>query len=268
MNIRVLDTASLYGESEVILGRAMAKLNSSDFRIVTKTVSMAASESITGPDVFRLQSALIQSAQRLGKPLLDTVLIHHSSDLVKPGGEKLMDALNAQKASGRIRRIGVSLLSLAHFAEIDARMRPDVIQLPLNILDQRACHHLALRNFRRRGGEVHVRSVFLQGLLLMDPNRLPAFVSGEDCRKLMSLRSVLRQEQVTAIEACLAFVWQSRIADVGIVGVTSRKELLQVQYAWDRREQVAEILSGQWKKWASDSEIVMTPALWPTWRAK
>ena len=59
--------------------------------------------------------------------------------------------------------------------KIDLRQKS--IQIPVNALDRRAIHSGLLRRLKTKGVEIHARSVFLQGLLLMQPTELPEFFS-------------------------------------------------------------------------------------------
>jgi len=84
--VRILDTAPAYGESESRLGRA--GVSKSNFKIVTKTpvhrqknVSESVGEEIEQVFEHSLKRLRVESAYAL--------LVHHGTDLLKPGGERI-----------------------------------------------------------------------------------------------------------------------------------------------------------------------------------
>lgn len=172
--VKVLDTACLYGDSESVLGRCLPAGH--DFRIVTKTPKFSGMEGASA--VAALNAAFAESCVRLRVPGVYGLLAHDANDLLGTQGEMLWQAMSALRAAGRVSRIGASVYN---GAQIDALLQQyplDLVQLPLSLLDQRLIHGGKLDRLQARGVEIHVRSVFLQGALLMSPDALPLQLAG------------------------------------------------------------------------------------------
>lgn len=170
--IDTLDTAPLYGEAEAALGAH----DLAGFKVVTKTPRFGRPR-IERSDAAELCSSFDRSQERLGIESVSGLLAHHADDLIAPGGEHLLEALATLKAAGRVKRIGVSVYTAAQIDGVLARFTPDLVQLPLNVFDQRLIVDGTLARLARMGVEIHARSAFLQGLLVTPPERLPDYFS-------------------------------------------------------------------------------------------
>ncbi|MEW5772908.1 MAG: aldo/keto reductase [Thermodesulfobacteriota bacterium] len=218
--VRILDTAAAYGGSEAVLGRCLPV--DSSFRIITKTAPLR--EARGSADAPRLvREGFARSLERLGREAVDGLLAHHAADLLGPGGEAVFAVLDGLRREGLARKIGLSVYA---GAEIDAaldRYDFDLVQVPANVLDQRLVSGGQFRRLRERGVEVHVRSVFLQGLLLMDPAAAPAWF--EPVRpRLAAWRAALSERGLTPVQGALAFA-RTLDADVVLVGVENAAQL-------------------------------------------
>gem|GEM_PF-2061768 len=149
--VAVLDTAANYGTAEDVL----EKLDTKPFRLVTKTISVK-------QGVPAVVARARQSAERLKA---DTLLVHAAADLKD---DALWPALQALKAEGVFRKIGISVYVADDPLAVAQTFRPDVMQLPFSVLDQRLLKSGALMRLKDLGVEIHARSIFLQGLLFLD----------------------------------------------------------------------------------------------------
>jgi aryl-alcohol dehydrogenase-like predicted oxidoreductase len=156
-------------------------------------------------------------------------LLHRSFDLLAPGGEALYRELRAQRQRGIVDQIGVSVYEPEELEALCSRFEFDLIQAPFNVVDRRLAESGWLARLQRQGTEVHVRSVFLQGLLLMHADERPArFAAWQSLWD--TWQRWLAESGLTALQACLAFALShAGIARI-VVGV-------------DREAQLAEILA-------------------------
>lgn len=168
--IKLIDTAQLYGSSEKVLGN----VNTVDFDIVTK--SRAFEQDIINENEANLViNDLDHSLKLLKQKSLYAFLVHHGEDLLKPGGEMIFNKLQILKEQGLVKKIGFSAYIDNQLIKIIERFDIDIIQLPMNILDNRLINNGLLNKLYTRGIEIHTRSVFLQGLLLMDMDKRPKY---------------------------------------------------------------------------------------------
>ena len=229
-----LDTAIAYGESETCLGAAGV----TDWRIITKLPTVPD----ICPDVAAWVAAqLAGSLSRLGVDRLHGLLLHNPLQLRGPHGPDLAAALHAVRTDGRVGRIGVSIYSPEDLAVIYPMLRPDIVQAPLNLLDRRLVDSGWLQRLGDYGVEVHTRSSFLQGLLLMP--QVPArFAQWSPIWSRW--REWLDANKVQPTAACLAYPLSlPQVANV-VIGVDSPgqfAELLAVRRALPPADELPDI---------------------------
>jgi aryl-alcohol dehydrogenase-like predicted oxidoreductase len=163
---------------------------------------------------------------------LHGLLVHQAGDLAKPGWQHIVDALTEARARGWVGRIGASVYDTDQLALVESRFQPQLVQLSLNALDRRAIVSGTLARLKAAGIEVHARSVFLQGLLLMEPSALPNFFAPVR-QNISSLHRQWRERGLSALDGCLAFALQRPEVDAIIVGVNRISEFEQIAAAVD-----------------------------------
>ncbi|AJC49339.1 aldo/keto reductase [Allofrancisella guangzhouensis] len=158
--VNCFDTAQAYGISEEVLGRA---LHGNNF-IVSKIKSDAFIDSF--------DESIQNSLQRLNIQSLFGLLLH-DMDIFYKDYALLETQLNLAKANGYLKYFGVSIYSKEDFDMALNSDLVDIIQLPFNIFDQRAIAENWFERAKQKNKLIFIRSVFLQGLLLMDKKDIP-----------------------------------------------------------------------------------------------
>jgi aryl-alcohol dehydrogenase-like predicted oxidoreductase len=239
--ISLLDTAAGYGKAEQVL----AQCDTSAFRMVSKTISVK-----TG--IAAVIARARQSAEVLGR--LDVLLVHAVSDLLGPDGDALWRALQGLKDEGVCGAIGISAYVANDPAALALRFRPDVIQVPFSLLDQRLLQDGSLARLKDLGVEIHARSLFLQGLLFLDqpPEKLRDAVP-----LLRAVRDRIAAARSTPLAAAVSFVLSRPEVDLAVVGVTSRRELEEILAAAP-----APLPMQDWAACALGDEHILTPSRW------
>lgn len=219
--IGTLDTAIAYGNSESILGQACVE----SWSVVTKLPSLPEGcADVAG----WVESQIEGSLSRLGVSQLHGVLLHRPEQLLNGQyGLALSKALQHIKVQGMTRKIGVSVYGPEELDRLAGQMPFDLVQAPLNILDRRLIDSGWVKRLKEQGTELHVRSAFLQGLLLMAPDHRP-----EKFARWHSLwfewARWLEDTGLTAVQACLAYVMGANGIDKVVVGVESVKQLNEI----------------------------------------
>lgn len=252
--IKVLDTAALYGLSEQTLGTILGPEH--PFHIVTKTCKVNA-DIVTDKDSIELTQTFDRSLSRLNQDSIYGLLIHDADDLFKPGGERLLETLRQLKSAGRVARIGVSIYTPEQIDQVLALFTPDIIQVPLNVFDQRLVTGGYLKKLRREGVEIHARSVFLQGLLLMTPRTVDSYF--EPMRaQLENYHKDMSAVGSTPLQGALAFALSRTEVSTVLVGVCSRRELEEIQAA------AIHPTTGDldYGRWAIDDPRFVDPSKW------
>lgn len=223
--VALLDTAIAYGDSEARLG----EVGIAGFDLVTKVPALAASGDVVSVSgmIDRVETLVRASLARLRRDSLYGVLLHRSADLSGPAGGAVATALGALKAKGLAGRIGVSIYDPA---ELDGIMRDheiDIVQVPYNVFDRRIDSSGWLDVLKRRGVEVHARSAFLQGLLLMPKARRPEYFAPW-ARCFDAWEFWLSRTGRPPLAAALAVPLSDRRVDRVVVGVDDEAHLADI----------------------------------------
>ena len=230
VGVQVLDTAAAYGESEQVLGQCLDA--SMDFRLITKTIPLR--QAAVGTNELRkISEAFERSLTKLRRNQIDTLMVHHAEDLLVKGGDTIFLKLKEWKAAGQIKKIGVSVYDRQQIDRLFERFDFDVVQLPFSVYDQRLLQDGTLARLASAGVEIHARSIFLQGILLMPstqlPNHLVKFVDHHE-RYLAYLKST----RVKPLEAAISFVTDCPEISVALVGVSSDRDFEECIAAFSR----------------------------------
>ena len=218
--IDTLDTAIAYGDSEACLGA----VGTQDFKIVTKLPGLPDGVSDLGAWVHDQVQA---SLQRLKVESVYGLLLHRPQQLVEAQGRQMMEALERMKAEGVVKKIGVSIYTPQELDAVTQAYVIDLVQVPFNIIDRRLVTTGWLQRLHDRGVEVHTRSVFLQGLLLIPHMAMPEKF-GPWAAIFDRWYAWLQENHVTTVEACLAFVASHTLIDRVVVGVDSLAQLREL----------------------------------------
>jgi len=241
--MRFLDTAPAYGDAEQRIGRqASGMLVQSKISALSQT-----------PD--NLLASLTASRTAIRDNRLHGLLVHDWHLLDIQDRAVAAGVLSAVRAQGLVDRIGVSAYTaadvasaLAHFGQLD------VVQVPVNVLDQRLTTDAAIAELRARGGVVQARSVYLQGLLVSASQNV-MFAGHPD---LAHWRDLVQTLAVDPSTLALAFIRQQPWVDEVVVGAASVAELAQTIVAWQVR-----LPQVDWAAFASADLTLIDPRQWP-----
>ena len=209
--INTLDTAKAYGNSEEAIGSYLKKNSEHSWSINTKI-------SDGNNSLFeQFQDSIEKLSVR------PTTLLAHSAELYLD--ESFNKELQSVKEEQSISKIGVSLYTENEIKQIiKSDFKPDIIQLPLNILDTRLYHHNILEQLAQEGIEIYVRSAFLQGLFYLPALELKNRFS-DVVPYLEKLKSIAADSGYTLTE--LSLLWLVSLEEVSkvIIGVDKASHL-------------------------------------------
>ncbi len=200
--ITSLDTARAYGNSEEVIGAFLKESGRKDLCITTKIPHFKGEGSLEGYVLESVEGSL----ERLGVQKLSSVMLHAAGDLFEHG-EKIVSALEGLVRRGYVEKVGVSVYGAQ---EIDELLKYDVLQvtqIPMSIFDQRLIVCGALDRLAKRGVEVYVRSVFLQGLFFLDPDAVTdPILASEAVPYIRILRNIAEREGMTVAQLAVGFL--------------------------------------------------------------
>ncbi len=218
--IDTLDTAIAYGDSESVLGQ----LGVRTWKTVTKLPALPDSCG----DVTQWVKAQTQgSLTRMGLNSLHGLLLHRPDQLLDVKGADLYAAMQSLKDEGFVSKIGVSVYGPQELDALHGQYKFDLVQAPLSILDRSLLDSSWAQRLNDDGVEVHTRSAFLQGLLLMSKeNRPTKFERWADV--WTEWDRWLVETGLTPLQACLRFTNTVECIDKVVVGVDNVAQLDQI----------------------------------------
>ena len=248
-NVDTVDTAVTYGNSEDALG----SIGVDHFKVVTKLPSLP--ENIS--DIHGWVHAEIKaSLKRLKKKMLYGVLIHDPRSLFGDHAHEIVYALEKLKASSIVSKIGVSVYNPADLEYISKVMNLDLVQAPFNIVDRRLVTSGWLEMLADRGVEVHTRSSFLQGLLLLPRDKIPK--KFEIWSALWdSWHQELANNGLDPIEECLGYVLSVSQVNRVVVGVETAAQFEEIMSAVKSNKILTD-----WSSLMCDDERLINPSSW------
>ncbi|MBF0143659.1 MAG: aldo/keto reductase [Magnetococcales bacterium] len=222
--VAIVDTAAQYGDSESRLGRHLSP--NSPLAIVTKTPAFDGP--ITEAEADLLEATFRRSLERLRRPRVHGLLLHGAGDtLHRPGAGLLVRRMRRLQEQGLVGKIGASVYGGDDLEGVLERYSLEIVQLPVNLFDQRLLAGAWPERFHARGVEVHARSPFLQGILLMDPREVPASLAPLG-RHLERVIGELGERGLTPMVAALGFACSLEWVTGVICGVVNAAQLGEI----------------------------------------
>lgn len=218
-----LDTAIAYGDSESVLGN----FGVSCWKVVSKLPSVPEGCHDVAQWVMEQTQG---SLERLGVPRLHGLLLHRPQQLLENMGPELHAALKSIKAQGLVAKIGVSVYGPAELGRLWQTYQFDLVQAPLSILDRSLIDSGWAKRLKDAGVEVHTRSAFLQGLLLMPAHKRPEKF-GRWAQIWHEWDRWLAVSRLTPLQACLRYANALDVIDRVVVGVDSVMQLDEIMAA-------------------------------------
>jgi len=222
LGCRTLDTAQAYGVSEQRLGQ----IGVDQFDVISKLAHLPKDSNDLAEHVYRNVNEM---RSRVGTRAFEAVLLHNPRELMVLTDKQISQVtagFDLLKREGVIRKCGVSVYSPNDLADISSSFDTELVQLPCCPLDTRWAKSQKLQQMRKNGVEIHVRSVFLQGLLLMKPVDIPDYFNPWS-EILGQWREWVKGHGMTCIQACLQISLKNPLFDKIVVGAQSKNELEQ-----------------------------------------
>jgi aryl-alcohol dehydrogenase-like predicted oxidoreductase len=218
--IDTLDTAIAYGSSETVLGDIGVR----PWKVVTKLPAVPEH----CEDISTWLNAQVEaSLARLKLDRVHALLLHRPAQLLEEIGPELIAALQTLKGNGIVEKIGVSVYGVAELEALFSRYPFDLVQAPLNILDRTLVDSGWAQRLKNECIEIHARSAFLQGILLVPHTKRPTkfnrweYIWTEWDRWLEATG-------LTPLQACLRWINTQDAIDKVIIGVESVTQLDQI----------------------------------------
>ena len=217
-----LDTAKAYGSSEKIIGSLSNKCTE-----VTTKIQIGCQKRNRKEIEDDIRESVYDSYEVMGKKPLRGVLVHDPKNLGGRGQSTGWEVLQAMKAEGYIIGIGLSIEDPSQAIYLSEEYNPDIIQMPMNVFDKRVVNSGALEGLKKRGVEVHIRSIFLQGLMLMNPEDIDPFFNPWK-KNITDWQIYCQKRSMSRIEGALLPIIEEKDIDKFIVGIANYQQLKEI----------------------------------------
>lgn len=255
--IDIIDTASAYGEAELILGEYLKKSKNGDnVKIISKLK----------PNVIEYSKSIYKtiteeckgSLKRLSIKQLDGYLLHTPEYIYN---DDVLWSLQKLKQDGYVNNIGVSIYDLKDGNAAIETGIIDYIQLPYSILDQRGIKEGFISRAKKAGITIFTRSAFLQGLFMIEKEKFPKnLLSAVPYLEIMD--NILDKYGVDKVAAILEFVKSERNIDYLVFGVDKKEQLEEDIFKAVHSEVPKECIQELKKQINNVSESIIFPSLW------
>jgi aryl-alcohol dehydrogenase-like predicted oxidoreductase len=253
--IREFDTGQAYGASEEILGKAFKSLGITQS---AKTISKPHPD-LDHLDPDTMLQALEETLTRLGQETLYCYMLHREA-LLDAWDHGLEDSLEKFLSKNLIKTIGVSVYSPDKALQALKTKGITVIQLPTNILDRRFERAGVFDLAERLGKVVHIRSAYLQGLILMDPNKLPEELKFAST-VLYDLEHFASDARIPKKELAIGYLKATKPHAKIVIGAELPHQILENCKIWEK-DVSADLCRQVESCFSSVNEKILTPNLW------
>lgn len=262
--VTCLDSARAYGDSEKIIGEAIKPYGDS-CRVITKLDPLATLQKDASVSEVRsaVDASVFRSCRELGAVRLGTFLLHRWEHRRSHRGA-IWGRLCELKHEGVLGSLGASVQTPAEAIEAARDTNVNHIQLPFNIIDHR-WHDSGVDEIARERREliVHVRSVFLQGVLLASPCVWPVLTNTAAKKIVSQLDSTARAlGRAGRIDLCMAYVLGQKWIHSLVLGVESKEQLREILALSRRSPLKAEEIESVQKIFRGMPEKLLNPSDW------
>lgn len=214
-----IDTAVRYGVAENNIG----KLNLKNFDFISKITFEENNIEVNKWAYNETKKILARISQKS----LYALLLHEPNVMLKNLGQDIYNSLLNLKTKKLVKKIGLSANNMDDILPIIDKYHFDVVQIPLNVFDRRAIDSGIIKYLKNKNIEVHVRSIFLQGLLLMKKKeRSQKFSSWK--KHFYKWDTWLINNKISPLQACLQFICSIDDIDYIVIGVQNTTELSEI----------------------------------------
>lgn len=247
--INQIDTSKKYKNCEEIIGKA----NFSNFIITTKVYINQLSNIHPFKDA---ENQIKNSIKKINiKKNNMNILIHNSSSLYNSYGIDFYNSLNKLRDYFPINKIGLSVYDPETYINLSKIIDIQILQFPLNIFDNRFVNKKIKNLLIKRDVTMQARSIFLQGLLLIDYKHMPIYFNNW-ISVFKSYEKWLNHNKITPLDACINHLKQHKHIASFIFGINSLDQLIQINESINKKYQKINFINRK-----IDSKLI-NPNLW------
>ena len=259
--INCFDSSTQYGNSEKILGEISQNFKKKPISIICKIPKIKLKQNSSFDEIYyEVKKQIVNSCKNLKMNKMPIVLLHDPKDITNYNGLVVKSLIKLQ-TEGLIEKIGVSTYSpedITEFLRIDEF---DVIQIPINIFDLRLIKNGLLDELKMQKKIIFARSVFLQGLLFMQPNELPRKLKNAE-KYLVKLKKISNESKIDINEIAFKCVRDLDGITSLIIGIDNSEQLKENLEMINTKKLSKEIIDKIYHEFDNIPENIINPSKW------
>lgn len=259
--INNIDTANAYGTAEDVVGEFLKKktIPREDLFIISKFRPNLLDEAEQDQYYDIMKANLENTLSRLHTEYLDSYLLHSARYV---WDDAIIDTLNRMKKEGYVKHVGVSVYETDEAKKCIERPNVDFMQLPYSIFDQRmkADGVFELAKKAEYPIQIHSRSAFIQGLILMKEDEVPDFL--EKAKPIVrKIDELCQQYEISRIELAMSYVKRQDSISHLVFGVDNIEQLKE-NIALFENSLPNDIIDEISKEFVDIETDIVMPSLW------
>lgn len=262
--INTFDTSPLYGNSEKLIGSFISSKsidNLENLIIISKLPRIQLEDKLTFDNLYmHIKNQIFQSIKNLQIKKIPIYLIHHTPDInIKDG--LIIDCLTQIKSDGLIDKFGISAYNPEEVKTSLKFKDINVIQIPINIFDQRLIRNGLLKELKKRGYIIFARSIYLQGLFFISPEKLPKNLKIAK-EPLLKLQTIIKEYNIDIDKLTFLFVRDLPEISSLVIGTEKVKQVERNIKILKEQPLLNDIRNRIMEEFSEISERIINPSLW------
>ena len=165
-----------------------------------------------------------KNLKKLKKKKINYLFFHDAKILFTKDGKNIYQLLRKLKKKGLVKKIGFSAYTVDEIKKVIMKYKIDVIQFPFNVFDQRLKQKKILQKLKSLKVEIHARSIFLQGLLLLREKNIPKKFKNYN-KNFSRWFEFIKKNKSHPLKECINFAFNNKFIDKYVIGVDSASNL-------------------------------------------
>lgn len=257
--IDTIDTANAYGTAEDVVGTFLEKKTvARDKLFIISKFRPNLLDDLKPEEYYKvMRDNLENTLSRLHTDYLDSYLLHSARYVFD---DEIIETLNRMKQDGLVKRVGVSVYEPEEAKKCIERPNIEFMQLPFSIFDQRMEKAGVFNDAEKDNIQIHSRSAFIQGMILMEEDEVPLFLA--KAKPIVRKISLLCERHgLSRISLAMNYVkQQSRISHL-VFGVDNLEQLIENISIF--KENISKDIIDDIAKEFTDIEAdIVMPSLW------
>jgi hypothetical protein len=252
IGLRAFDSAESYNKSHINI----KKFYGSDAQIISKilfdpNIKKKNQEIYVDKKIFKILKEIKEKS-------IYGILIHNPNIYKSKNFLVFYNQLLKLKKKNIIKKIGFSIYKIKDVEYVIKNFKFNILQFPINLFDQRLLKKKIIEKLKKNKIELHIRSIFLQGLLLTPTDKLKKYFLKWK-KHFLFLDKFLFKNKISRIQAIIVFLKNINFYKKIVIGIDNRIQLYEFINMYKKIRTIKKV---NFKKLSINDEKLILPYLW------